>query len=120
MASTDKRTGLGALHVGLVRPTTPPEPEPEAEAEAEAGQGGSPVPAADEASAPEGKTPRRRAAKKSAAAPAEKLEGRRIYLSEGVHFRLRMAAYQRGKNISEVAEEVLDKNLPRYDVSRVG
>lgn len=49
-----------------------------------------------------------------------KLEGRRLYLSEGVHFRLRMLAYQRGRKISEIAEEVLDKALPKWDVNRVG
>jgi len=47
-------------------------------------------------------------------------EGRRLYLSEDVHFRLRMLAYQRGRKISEVAQEVLDKALPKYDVNRVG
>ena len=49
-----------------------------------------------------------------------KLEGRRLYLSENVHFRLRMLAYQRGRKISEIAEEVLDKALPKWDVNRVG
>jgi hypothetical protein len=68
----------------------------------------------------EGKAPRRIRARKTSAAADLKLEGRRIYLSEGVHFRLRMAAYQRGKKLSEVAEEVLDKGLPKYNVDRVG
>jgi hypothetical protein len=48
------------------------------------------------------------------------VEGRRIYLSEGVHFRLRIVAYQRGVTISQVAEEVLERNLPKFDVTRAG
>jgi len=83
----------------------------------EPGQGGD-VAARDDA-APSVKTPRVRR-KKVAAPAAEKLEGRRLYLSEGVHFRLKMLAYQRGQNLSEAAEEVLDKGLPRYSVDRVG
>lgn len=68
----------------------------------------------------EAKTPRRLRSRKTTASTDVKLEGRRIYLSEGVHFRLRLLAYQRGRKISEVAEEVLDKGLPKYDVNRVG
>src|SRR4051794_821474 len=111
--ANDKKTGT-TIPAGILRPTMPLEEPRIAVSE---GQGGEPRMTADEAAAPESKLPRRRA-RKINAPTAEKLEGRRIYLSEGVHFRLRMAAYQRGKNISEVAEEVLDKNLPRYDVSR--
>ena len=47
--------------------------------------------------------------------------GRRLYLSERVHFQLQMLAYQqRGRKLSEVAEEILDRGLPKYDVNRVG
>ena len=112
--ANDKRTGT-AIPAGILRPTTQLEDSPRIE-----GQGGESPPAGDEAAAPEGKVPRRTRSKKTVTALDVKLEGRRIYLSEGVHFRLRMAAYQRGKKISEVAEEVLDKGLPRYDVNRVG
>ncbi len=95
---------------GILQPTTPPEdPAP-----AEEGQGGEHA-----STSPEPKTPRIRK-KKTAPAAAEKVEGRRLYLSEDVHFRLRMLAYQRGQKISEVAQEVLDRGLPRYDVNRVG
>jgi hypothetical protein len=69
---------------------------------------------------PEVKTPRRSRVRKTSATSEVKLEGRRLYLSEGVHFRLRMLAYQRGRKLSEVAEEILDKALPRWDVNRVG
>lgn len=70
--------------------------------------------------APEVKTPRRSRVRKTSATTEVKLEGRRLYLSENVHFRLRMLAYQRGRKISEIAEEVLDKALPKWDVNRVG
>ncbi len=95
---------------GILQPTTPHEdPSP-----ADEGQGGD-----FPTSSPEPKLPRVR--KKKAAGPtSEKVEGRRLYLSEDVHFRLRMLAYQRGQKISEVAQEVLDRGLPRYDVNRVG
>lgn len=69
---------------------------------------------------PEVKTPRRTRPRKASATTEVKLEGRRLYLSENVHFRLRMLAYQRGRKISEIAEEVLDKALPKWDVNRVG
>ncbi len=98
------------IPAGILQPTTPhEEPSPSDE-----GQGSDSA-----AAAPEPKLPRVR--KKKTAAPAsEKVEGRRLYLSEDVHFRLRMLAYQRGQKISEVAQEVLDRGLPRYDVNRVG
>lgn len=96
----EKRTGT-ILPGGVLRPTTPHE------VPADEGRGGDP-----DAAAP---------GPKEAAGPAnEKVEGRRLSLSEDVHFRLRMLAYQRGQKISEVAQEVLDRGLPRYDVNRVG
>ncbi len=114
----ERRTGA-AIPAGILRPTAPPD-EPVAPAPTtEEGQGGEPQTTADEPPT-EGKTPRRTRSRKSATSSDVKLEGRRIYLSEGVHFRLRMLAYQRGRKISEVAEEVLDKALPRWDVNRVG
>jgi hypothetical protein len=97
---------------GLLRPTTPPD-EPPAD---EAGQGTEP--AAEATTEP--KAPRVRKKRAAATAATGKLEGRRLYLSEGVHFRLRMLAYQRGQKISEAAEEILDKALPKYNVDRVG
>jgi hypothetical protein len=108
MASEKRSTGM-TIPAGILQPTTPHEdPVP-----AEEGQGG------EATSVPEPKL--HRARKKKAAGPStEKFEGRRLYLSEDVHFRLRMLAYQRGQKISEVAQEVLDRGLPRYDVNRVG
>ena len=69
---------------------------------------------------PGAEAPRGCGRRRRPAAASEKVEGRRLYLSEDVHFRLRMLAYQRGQKISEVAQEVLDRGLPRYDVNRVG
>lgn len=85
-------------------------------AASDVGQGAEPE---GQGAASEGKSPRVRR-RKSGPTAAEKLEGRRLYLSENVHFRLRMLAYQRGRKLSEVAEEVLDRALPKYDVNRVG
>jgi len=114
----ERKTGT-SIPAGILRPTAPPD-EPVASAPTiEAEQGGDVQVAADDTT-PEAKTPRRTRSRKSATSTDVKLEGRRIYLSEGVHFRLRMLAYQRGRKISEVAEEVLDKALPRWDVNRVG
>ena len=107
--ASEKRTGM-TIPSGILQPTTPHEdPSP-----ADEGQGSDPG-----AATPEPKLPRVRK-KKSAGPTSEKVEGRRLYLSEDVHFRLRMLAYQRGQKISEVAQEVLDRGLPRYDVNRVG
>ena len=36
-----------------------------------------------------------------------------------VRFRLRMLAFQRGKKISTVANEILDRNLPRWTLERL-
>src|SRR4051812_36191470 len=107
--ATDKRTRL-TIPTGILQPTAPPEPEL-----AEKGQGGDRDPdgppdrdgseAPDEATSPEPRSPRVRK-KKTPVTASSKLEGRRIYLSEGVHFRLRMLAYQRKQKLSEVAEDV--------------
>lgn len=119
--ASEKKTGLGAAAASLLRPTTPPESS-EPIAAAEPGRGGELTPAAlDQVDQAEGRTagrsPRRR---KGTVPTSSKLEGRRLYLSESTHFRLRMLAYQRGQKLSEVAEELLDKSLPKWDVSRVG
>jgi hypothetical protein len=103
---------------GILAPTT--QRETVSIAEPIEGQGGD---SGSELSSPEPRTPKVR--RKRGTTAAEKLEGRRLYLSEQVHFRLRMLAYQRGQkgrkvSISEIAEEILDRGLPKYDVNRVG
>ncbi len=96
------------LPTGILQPTTPPEP-----AEAP-GQGGQPEDGQDAAAV--AKAPKVR--KKKAAAPAEKVEDMKLYLTEDVRFRLRMLAFKRNAKISTVANEVLDKALPRWTLER--
>jgi hypothetical protein len=92
--------------------TTPPEPEPAEPA----GQGGAAQ--ADDAPA-EAKASRARKKKATAATGADTSDdGAKLYLTPDVRFRLRMLAYQRGKKISAVANEVLDKALPRWNLER--
>ena len=50
---------------------------------------------------------------RKAAAGGGEVEDMKLYLTEDVRFRLRMLAFKRGTKISTVANEVLDKNLPR-------
>jgi hypothetical protein len=63
-----------------------------------------------------GKAPRVR--KRKAPAGPEKVEGWKLYLTEDVRFRLRMLAFKRGAKLSTVANEVLDKALPRWTLER--
>ena len=100
------------LPAGIFSATTRPEPEAVAAAE----QGGQ-LPA-DEAPA-EGKATKARKKKATAATGADTSDdGAKLYLTPDVRFRLRMLAYQRGKKISAVANEVLDKALPRWNLER--
>jgi hypothetical protein len=89
-----------------MQPEDPPEPE---------GQGGS---------SPDGQDARAtrttRKNKLAGKASSGKVEGRKLYLPEDIHFRLRMLAYQRNQKLSECAVEVLDKALPKWDVNRIG
>src|SRR3954451_13425974 len=111
------------LPSGIYAATTRPEPErPELDRPTTtgptAGQGGDraegvgvePVEPAG------GKAPRAR--KKKAAAPSEKVEDMKLYLTEDVRFRLRMLAFKRGAKLSTVANEVLDRALPRWTLER--
>jgi hypothetical protein len=50
---------------------------------------------------------------------AQTATGRKIYLSDELHYRLRLAALQRGKKVSQVAAEILDRGLPEFSVSKV-
>ena len=98
---------------GILQPTTPPEDPP-----AEEGQGDDPVTEDGHEAKASSRTSRKN--KVTGKATSGKIEGRRLYLSEAVHFRLRLYAYQRGQKLSEAAEELLDRSLPKWDVSRVG
>jgi hypothetical protein len=103
-----------SLPTGIFSATTQPEPEVEPVAAAE--QGGAAL--ADEGPV-EGKAPKARKKKATAATGADTSDdGAKLYLTPDVRFRLRMLAYQRGKKISAVANEVLDKALPRWNLER--
>jgi hypothetical protein len=108
----EKKTGL-TVPAGILQPTTPLE-----DPTVEEGPG-------DGLSREDGHEARATARtsrknKVTGKASSGRIEGRRLYLSEAVHFRLRLYAYQRGQKLSEAAEELLDRSLPKWDVSRVG
>jgi hypothetical protein len=108
----EKKTGL-TVPAGILQPTTPLEDPP-----AEEGQGDGSIRDERQESKVTAKAPRKN--KVTGKASSGKVEGRRLYLSEGVHFRLRLYAYQRGQKLSDAAEELLDRSLPKWDVNRVG
>jgi hypothetical protein len=102
------------LPAGIYQPTTRPEPEP-AKAPGQRGGRAEDVPAEPVETAG-AKAPRAR--KRKAAAPSEKVEDMKLYLTEDVRFRLRMLAFKRGAKLSTVANEVLDRALPRWTLER--
>jgi hypothetical protein len=107
--ATEKRAG--GLPAGIFSATTRPEPE------AEPAEQGGQLQADDTPS--EGKATKARKKKATAATGADVGDdGAKLYLTPDVRFRLRMLAYQRGKKISAVANEVLDKALPRWNLER--
>ena len=100
---------------GLLRPTTPhetippePEPGPDDAGDQVEGQGG-PTEAK-----PSARTRRKRPV------VASKTTGRKLILPDDVHDRLWLLARQRKQSVSAVATEILDRNLPRFTVSREG
>jgi hypothetical protein len=118
VATDTKKNGL-TLPAGIFQSTTPPEP-----AEAvpiappqPAGQGGA-LEQIDDAGGRDSKAARPRKKKPAAAAGSVPVEGWKLYLTDDVRFRLRMLAFQRGKKISTVANEILDRNLPRWTLER--
>jgi hypothetical protein len=101
-----------SLPTGIFSATTRPEPELEPEP---AEQGGQAQP--DDTPA-ESKTKARKKKSTAATGPDTSEDGAKLYLTPDVRFRLRMLAYQRGKKISAVANEVLDKALPKWNLER--
>jgi hypothetical protein len=99
---------------GIFRSTTPPEPAKVVQVDPPqpAGQGG--VEQVDDAVGRDSKAAKPRKKKVAAAS----VEGWKLYLTNDVRFRLRMLAFQRGKKISTVANEILDRNLPRWTLER--
>jgi hypothetical protein len=86
------------------------QPEPASPVTAEE-QGGDPP--ADDVNGSKG--PKRK--RKAVAAP-ERVEDMKLYLTEDVRFRLRMLAFKRNAKLSTVANEVLDRALPRWKLER--
>lgn len=99
------------LPAGIFEATTRPEPS----APAKAGQGVEP---AEDATVEPVEPAGSKARKRKAAAPSEKVEDMKLYLTEDVRFRLRMLAFKRGAKLSTVANEVLDRALPRWTLER--
>lgn len=98
------------LPTGILQPTTQPEPaEPPGQGAGAATDEGQDVTVV--ARVPKGR-------KKRAAAASDKVEDMKLYLTEDVRFRLRMLAFKRNAKISTVANEVLDKALPRWTLER--
>jgi hypothetical protein len=102
------------MPAGILQPTTPLDEDPPADE----GQGGGS--ARDDGQEAKMVSKAVRKNKVAGKASSGKVEGRKLYLSEDIHFRLRMLAYQRGQKLSECAVEVLDKALPKWNVNRVG
>ena len=142
--SSEKKTGLGSVPAGLLRPTTrpdskekekdkpamasfeeaivetPAEPEPEVtvkDAEVSTPVAASAGTASGTSVGTSAKTPRGSRKRKSAA-ESERVVPWKIYLLESIHFRLRQLAYERGLKLSEAAAEVLDRGLPFYEIVR--
>ena len=99
-----KRNGM-SLPAGILQPTT----RPDDEAVEQGGPAGVDV---TEAKAPKARK------RKATPAAADKVEDMKLYLTEDVRFRLRMLAFKRGAKLSTVANEVLDKALPRWTLER--
>ena len=99
----------------MMRPTTPHEtipPEPEA----------GPDEAGDQVEEQGGQAEPKPATKARRKRPlvASKTTGRKLILPDDVHDRLWLLARQRRQTVSAVAAEILDRNLPRFTISREG
>ena len=109
-------TGLGENGSLLMRSTVPlserldGEPAPPDDVEHE----GPESPAAESPTSPAGKTRRKRPA------PTGKTKARNLALTDDIHDRLWLLARQRKQSVSAVANELLDRALPRWDVKRIG
>jgi hypothetical protein len=98
--------------MNLLRPTAPPEADearPDDAAADPESRGGT----AEEPKPPAKPRQRKRTA------PLGKTTPRNIHLLDDVHDRLWQLARQRKTSVSTVANDILDKNLPRYEVKRV-
>jgi hypothetical protein len=71
-------------------------------------------PATESPSSPSSKTRRKRSA------PTGKTKARNLRLTDDVHDRLWQYARHRKTNVSVIANELLDRALPRWEVKKLG
>jgi len=119
--ATERKTGLGSLPTGLLRPTTPPEPaftlEPSGGLEDD-GSGDQGEGQGRGENSAESRAPAR--ARRKRAPVSTKTTGRKLHLPDDIHDRLWLLARQRRQTVSAVAAELLDRALPRFSVTREG
>jgi hypothetical protein len=96
----------------LIRQTPPDQAEPAAEPDDSA------EPAEGQSRADRGAAASPRPRKRRPAAPSEKTSKRGLYLTDAVWQRLQLAAVQRKTNVSAIAGDVLERNLPRLRIER--
>jgi hypothetical protein len=58
--------------------------------------------------------------RRAKATPAGKTRARNLHLSDDVHDRLWLLARQRKQTVSAVADDLLNKALPRWEIKRQG
>lgn len=104
---------MPTLPSALIRPTAPPD-EPRAEA-----SGAEPAEPTEEQGrgAQEAQTPVR-PRRRRLAAPSAKTNKRGLYLTDAVWEKLQLEAIRKRTNVSAVAGEVLERNLPRLRIER--
>src|SRR5438309_12059745 len=108
-----RTSGLGTASMELLRSTAPAEARDDAGPADETGdktygRGGE---SADAQAAP-------KRVRRARTAPAGKSKARNLHLSDDVHDRLWLLARQRKQTISAVADDLLNKALPRWEVKR--
>ena len=104
---------MPTLPSALIRPHVSPETVAEPES-ADVEQGESSESRGAQESRPSGKTRRR-----AKVASAEKTSKRGLYLTDSVWERLQLESIRRKKtNVSAVAGEILERNLPRLRIER--
>jgi hypothetical protein len=102
----------------LIRPT-PPEPETETETVGSGGDGTPAGPVEGQGGATgNGRPPVPRGRPRRVPRPKEKTSKRGLYLTADVWKRLQLDAIDRHATVSAVAQDVLDKGLPRLTITR--
>jgi hypothetical protein len=94
----------------LIQSTMPP-PEPQVDDQADVAGDGSGQSGASSAA---GSRSRNRARRK--AAVSEKSAAHKLTLPDSVFQRLELQAIKKGSNVSTIAAEILDRNLPRHRI----